>query len=100
MHGSGLQEARKAEGKHSVAHVAFADVPLPFHAPSLSKDQLEGYKPLFTSYLDIQKQLDIEDLNAKEMRGRWKSFVRKWYVSMLLYAEPQRVVRGCKWPPD
>ena len=63
-----------------------AVITLPFHAPVLSKHDLEVYKPLYTSYLDIQKQLDIEDLSEKEMRGRWKSFVGKWYVVMLPYA--------------
>lgn len=33
---------------------------------------------MFGLYLDIQKQLVIDDLSDEEVRGRWKSFVRKW----------------------
>jgi len=28
--------------------------------------------------MDIQKQLYIEDLAEEEVRGRWKSFTKKW----------------------
>lgn len=31
-------------------------------------------------YLDIQKGILIEDLKDEEVKGRWKSFIRKWYV--------------------
>lgn len=41
---------------------------------------MEEYKPLFQSYLDIQKQINIEDLDERELKGRWKSFVGRWYV--------------------
>lgn len=39
-------------------------------------------------YLDIQKGIIIEDLPEEEVKGRWKSFVNKWYVCFLfpLYA--------------
>ena len=30
-------------------------------------------------YLDIQKQIDIDTLDETEVKGRWKSFVGKWY---------------------
>ncbi|MCJ1250199.1 hypothetical protein MMC30_007425 [Trapelia coarctata] len=33
---------------------------------------------MFALYLEIQKQLVLEDLPEKEARGRWKSFVGKW----------------------
>ncbi|KAI9663381.1 MAG: hypothetical protein M1831_002665 [Alyxoria varia] len=52
--------------------------PLPFNAPQLSKIEMEQYLPLLTSYLDIQKQISIEDLDDKEVKGRWKSFMGKW----------------------
>jgi hypothetical protein len=32
---------------------------------------------MFTLYLDIQKNILIEDL-AEEVKGRWKSFIGKW----------------------
>jgi len=34
---------------------------------------------MFALYLDIQKQLVLEDLDEHETRGRWKSFIGKWY---------------------
>ncbi|GME41092.1 hypothetical protein GTA08_BOTSDO06090 [Neofusicoccum parvum] len=33
---------------------------------------------MFALYLDIQKQLVLEDLDGDEAKGRWKSFVGKW----------------------
>jgi hypothetical protein len=48
------------------------------HASQLSKHDWDKYKPMFALYLDIQKQLVLEDLSESEMRGRWKSFVGKW----------------------
>ena len=34
---------------------------------------------MFALYLDLQKQLDIDDMSREEAKGRWKSFVKKWY---------------------
>ncbi|KAF1987117.1 hypothetical protein K402DRAFT_331518 [Aulographum hederae CBS 113979] len=51
---------------------------LPLRARPLSKDDFENYKALFASYLDIQKQIYLEELDEREARGRWKSFVGKW----------------------
>ncbi|KAF2843111.1 hypothetical protein M501DRAFT_946209 [Patellaria atrata CBS 101060] len=53
-------------------------VRLPFNAKELSKRDYEEYKPLFASYLDIQKQLLLEDMDEHEAKGRWKSFMGKW----------------------
>ena len=33
---------------------------------------------MFALYLEVQKQLDINDIKDREMRGRWKRFVGKW----------------------
>lgn len=33
---------------------------------------------MFALYLDIQKQLVLEELPEMEVKGRWKSFVGKW----------------------
>ena len=52
---------------------------LPFRARPLSKHDYAAYKPMFALYLDIQKQLVLEDLDEHETRGRWKSFIGKWY---------------------
>ena len=51
---------------------------LPFNARTLSKRDLEPFRALFAMYLDVQKQILIEDLDEHELRGRWKSFINKW----------------------
>ena len=51
---------------------------LPFNASELSKRHFEEYKPMFAIYLDLQKQIDIDDLSTEEAKGRWKSFIKKW----------------------
>lgn len=53
-------------------------VSLPRGAHELSKHDLSKYRPLFALYLDIKKQLDIEDLEEIEIKGRWKRFIGKW----------------------
>lgn len=53
---------------------------LPLEASTLSKHDYDLYKPMFGLYLDIQKQLILEELSDDEVRGRWKSFVGKWYA--------------------
>lgn len=53
---------------------------LPFRGRPLSKHDHAAYKPMFALYLDIQKQLVLEDLDEHEARGRWKSFIGKWYA--------------------
>jgi hypothetical protein len=53
---------------------------LPYKAKALSKRQYDDYKPLFQSYLDIQKNIQLDDLDDREARGRWKSFISRWYV--------------------
>ena len=63
-----------------------APVPLPFQAPRLSKHDFEEYKPLFGLYLDIQKHLVLEELPEEEVKGRWKSFLGKWYDCLTLHA--------------
>ncbi|EEQ27845.1 hypothetical protein McanMca71_000338 [Microsporum canis] len=51
---------------------------LPFGATALSKRDLPGYKAMFGTYLDIQKGIYIDELDERELRGRWKSFIGKW----------------------
>ncbi|KAF1842164.1 uncharacterized protein K460DRAFT_319981 [Cucurbitaria berberidis CBS 394.84] len=53
-------------------------VVLPYKAKPLSKRQYEEYKPLFQSYLDIQKQIQLDNLDEREVKGRWKSFMSRW----------------------
>ncbi|CBX91051.1 hypothetical protein LEMA_P060850.1 [Plenodomus lingam JN3] len=53
-------------------------VVLPYKAKQLSRRQFEEYKPLFQSYLDIQKHIQLDDLDEREVKGRWKSFTSRW----------------------
>ncbi|KAJ5239820.1 hypothetical protein N7468_004439 [Penicillium chermesinum] len=55
-----------------------APVILPLNARELSRRDLEVYKPMFAMYLDIQKGLFLDELPEEEIKGRWKSFIRKW----------------------
>jgi hypothetical protein len=55
-----------------------APVQLPLNARALVKHDLKGFKSLFALYLDIQKQIDIDELDENEIKGRWKSFLGKW----------------------
>ena len=41
---------------------------------------------MFAMYLDIQKQKVLEDLDEIEAKGRWKSFIGKWYVQQKGYS--------------
>lgn len=41
-------------------------------------NDLAVYRNMFASYLDIQKQRDIEEMDETEIKGRWKSFIGKW----------------------
>jgi hypothetical protein len=53
-------------------------VQLPLNARALVKHDLKGFKRLFALYLDIQKHIDIDELDETEIKGRWKSFLGKW----------------------
>ncbi|KAH0202096.1 hypothetical protein KCU99_g4938, partial [Aureobasidium melanogenum] len=55
-----------------------APVQLPLNARALVKQDLKQFKRLFGLYLDIQKQIDIDELDETEIKGRWKSFLGKW----------------------
>lgn len=70
---------RSRSHKHHFHHSSKATTkPLPLLANPLSKHELSTHRPLFALYLDIQKQIDIEDLAEDEIKGRWKSFLKKW----------------------
>ncbi|KAK8031024.1 hypothetical protein PG990_000758 [Apiospora arundinis] len=51
---------------------------LPYSSRPLSKADYDTFLPLLGRYLDIQKGKDIHDMEEREVRGRWKSFVGKW----------------------
>ncbi|KAL2876957.1 hypothetical protein SGCOL_007788 [Colletotrichum sp. CLE4] len=57
---------------------ATAAVSLPYEARQLGKSEMEVFRPLLAYYLDLQKQKDIREMDEREVRGRWKSFVGKW----------------------
>ncbi|KIW23870.1 uncharacterized protein PV07_12038 [Cladophialophora immunda] len=72
---------RSRSGEASRQHTKKSSVPakpLPYGARELSRHDLPGYRPLFALYLDIQKQLNLEELDDTEVKGRWKSFLGKW----------------------
>lgn len=51
---------------------------LPFNARHLRKGDFSAFLPLFAHFLSVQKAIELEDLDEREARGRWKSFVGKW----------------------
>lgn len=53
---------------------------LPYKAVNLTKRDLPAYTAMFASYLDIQKQIVLEELDDREVQGRWKRFCGKWYT--------------------
>ncbi|RAL15563.1 uncharacterized protein BO97DRAFT_468462 [Aspergillus homomorphus CBS 101889] len=63
---------------HRTPDTAQAPIILPYQSRELTKHDLAPYTPLFAMYLDIQKGLYLEELPEDEIKGRWKSFVRKW----------------------
>ncbi|KAK0640968.1 hypothetical protein B0T16DRAFT_205135 [Cercophora newfieldiana] len=51
---------------------------LPYSARKLTNADLPVFRPLFAHYLELQKNLLIDNLDDTEVRGRWKSFMGKW----------------------
>lgn len=70
----------KSSHHHSHHHHRSQEPPakLPFKQPPLDKRDFEQYQAIFADYLDIQKQLNIDELSEHEVKGRWKSFLGKW----------------------
>ncbi|KAL5113293.1 hypothetical protein ACEQ8H_008842 [Pleosporales sp. CAS-2024a] len=71
-------DRHKHRRRRSRSPVAKPPVELPYKAKPLSKRQFDEYKPLFQSYLGIQKHMQLDELDEREAKGRWKSFVSKW----------------------
>ncbi|PSN66625.1 hypothetical protein BS50DRAFT_467384, partial [Corynespora cassiicola Philippines] len=71
-------EGHRRHKRHRSRSPAPRPVALPYNAKKLHKHQFNEYRPLFQSYLDIQKQIILDDLDEREAKGRWKSFVGKW----------------------
>ncbi|KAI9644510.1 hypothetical protein NHQ30_006531 [Ciborinia camelliae] len=55
-----------------------APEPLPYNCKPITKHDYETFKPMFASYLDIQKGIFLDELGDTEVKGRWKSFIGKW----------------------
>ncbi|PGH17818.1 hypothetical protein AJ79_00959 [Helicocarpus griseus UAMH5409] len=69
---------REYEHERTTAAASVPAATLPFGARPLSKHDLRQLEPMFALYLDIQKNIDIAELDEREVKGRWKSFVGKW----------------------
>ncbi|KAI1341298.1 hypothetical protein F5Y15DRAFT_422559 [Xylariaceae sp. FL0016] len=71
-------DARR-QRRSSTTSLHATNASLPFGARQLSRSTDHGvFRPLFARYLEVQKQLDIAELDEREVRGRWKSFVGRW----------------------
>jgi len=79
-HGHRHGDKHRQRSRSPVRHATI----LPLGARPLSKHDLKDYIALFGLYLDLQKQLDIDELSEVEVKGRWKSFIGKWYGSRVL----------------
>lgn len=70
-HGKQRHHSRRHE--HDSGPVA-----LPLKARPLDKRDFKQYEGLFARYLDVQKQINVDELSDSEVKGRWKSFLGKW----------------------
>lgn len=77
-HSHEKHRSHRSDRSHHSRSPPSKPVKLPYKARPLSKHDFEAYKPLFQSYLDIQKQIQLDELDEREARGRWKSFVSRW----------------------
>lgn len=68
-----------SSGAHNDGHREKREpVSLPFAARPLSKHDLTVFRQLFGYFLSVQKQIELEDIDEREVKGRWKSFIGKW----------------------
>ncbi|EED19535.1 conserved hypothetical protein [Talaromyces stipitatus ATCC 10500] len=74
----GERKSRHHGERRELSPVSAAPPVLPYNARQLSKRDLSTLEPMFAMYLDIQKGLVLEDMDEKEVMGRWKSFIKKW----------------------
>lgn len=56
---------------------------LPYNAKHISKHDYDGYKDLFASFLYVQKEIDFDEIDERERKGRFKQFVKKWNAGEL-----------------
>ncbi|KAM4062923.1 RNA helicase [Hirsutella rhossiliensis] len=94
---------RREKGKtHTVADDGAERKPLPYSARPLVKADLQTLEPLFVHYLSLQKRKDACDMDEREFRGRWKSFVGKWNRSELAegWYDPEMLARISAWAAE
>ncbi|KAK6340854.1 hypothetical protein TWF696_009172 [Orbilia brochopaga] len=66
------------------APLTVAPVLLPSNAKPLDYEvSLPAYFPLFAKYLDVQKHVDVLDLDLRDVRDRFKRFVGRWNMGEL-----------------
>ncbi|ORY62671.1 uncharacterized protein BCR38DRAFT_325761, partial [Pseudomassariella vexata] len=69
---------RRRRRSSSHTHGTFYADQLPYSSRPLAKSDFEIFRSLFATYLEVQKNKYIGDMDEREVRGRWKSFVNKW----------------------
>lgn len=74
--------------------VAEEQLTLPFGSRSLSKHDFTIFRSFFSSYLDIQKGKDIDEMSESEAKGRWKSFIGKWFVDSISFKAKLKSARN------
>ncbi|KAL6865785.1 hypothetical protein ACO1O0_001883 [Amphichorda felina] len=104
---AGVESPRHHHSSHKHRHrersePAAADVSLPFSARALKKGDLPMFRPLFAYFLSLQKQIELEDLDEREVKGRWKSFIGKWNRGELAegWYDPDMFSRIAEWEPE
>ncbi len=77
-------------------------VTLPFEARQLVKRDLDTFEPLLSHYLFVQKQKDAYEMDEREIKGRWKSFMSKWNRNELAegWYDPEMFARIVSMQPE
>lgn len=75
---------------------------LPFEARQLVKRDLDTFEPLLSHYLFVQKQKDAYEMDDREIKGRWKSFMNKWNRNELAegWYDPEMFARIVSMQPE
>ncbi|PHH91165.1 hypothetical protein CDD83_1446 [Cordyceps sp. RAO-2017] len=75
---------------------------MPYSARPLVKSDLQAFEPVFVHYLGIQKQKNAYEMDEREIRGRWKSFMGKWNRNELAegWYDPEMFSRISTWETE
>ncbi|KAF4595593.1 RNA helicase HEL117-like protein [Ophiocordyceps camponoti-floridani] len=79
-HSKGSKRQHQPSSHHTEDRV---EVQLPFSARPLVKSDLEAFGSLFAYYLGVQKCKNAYEMDERELKGRWKRFVRRWNSNQL-----------------